>query len=91
MKSHSAFIYFPFASSGVEMPLVKVDVRPADFARQGLEQYPTGREFRKGLLAQLEWGFGGIHPDRFGVSHNPLLITVRLPRLGHVRATFRVL
>ena len=35
------------------MPLVKVHVGPADFTRQGLEQYPSGREFRKGLLAQF--------------------------------------
>ncbi len=27
MKSHSAFIYFPFASSGVEMPLVGARLR----------------------------------------------------------------
>ena len=63
---------------GIEPALVEVDVGPADLARQGFKQDSSRRKVRKRALPHFKGSVGGGHPDGFGSSHNPLLITVRL-------------
>ena len=75
----------------IKPPLVKMHVGAADFARQGFEQNSPGLKFGALVFPYLEGSVGRPHPDGFGVFHTPLLITVRLPWLGHVRETLRVL